>query len=487
MERNMPSEIIFSVLGGGQEVGASCYLLKIDNKKILLDCGKGIKDGIIYGPDFSSMLNNKINFSDIDAVFISHAHFDHIGYLAELEDLCKNVPVYASTLTAELAKVLLWDNIDKSKLKMQCMDYNSFMAKMECCIQRITRVSYNTPIDFGSFKATFFEAGHIPGASMIALETEEQKILYTGDYNFKKTVLTNKAALPDNFKADNIILCSLNAKKSINNHKTVNQYFPEIFNKIKTSSVFLKTSQLTKGLETLSMLTEKMLSGKMETYKIYIDESIWNLANAFGKLGICTLSGNCFRYSSPPSIGEKVIYIGRNPPDFPARKIDIEFTLHSTRTGDIKLLDRYLSPNGSVIVVHSPNASNVSENMSDTNPAKSSLAIGVAMQRSRDVNQKKYEKQAIEKLITYLTHDDVSDDIIVNTLLSLGLICDRRPSAVTKAEESLCEKAKKAIEQINLSLPDNVTYKAQKAQQVALKMIGSQVLESDDEQFLLDF
>ena len=153
MERNMPSEIIFSVLGGGQEVGASCYLLKIDNKKILLDCGKGIKDGIIYGPDFSSMLNNKINFSDIDAVFISHAHFDHIGYLAELEDLCKNVPVYASTLTAELAKVLLWDNIDKSKLKMQCMDYNSFMAKMECCIQRITRVSYNTPIDFGSFKA----------------------------------------------------------------------------------------------------------------------------------------------------------------------------------------------------------------------------------------------------------------------------------------------------------------------------------------------
>ena len=125
--------------------------------------------------------------------------------------------------------------------------------------------------------------------------------------------------------------------------------------------------------------------------------------------------------------------------------------------------------------------------MSDTNPAKSSLAIGVAMQRSRDVNQKKYEKQAIEKLITYLTHDDVSDDIIVNTLLSLGLICDRRPSAVTKAEDSLCEKAKKAIEQINLSLPDNVTYKAQKAQQVALKMIGSQVLESDDEQFLLDF
>lgn len=68
---------------------------------------------------------------------------------------------------------------------------------------------------------------------MIALETEEQKILYTGDYNFKKTVLTNKAALPDNFKADNIILCSLNAKKTINNHKTVNQYFPEIFNKIK--------------------------------------------------------------------------------------------------------------------------------------------------------------------------------------------------------------------------------------------------------------
>lgn len=43
--------IYFIPLGGGQQVGASCYFLKIGTHNILLDCGIGFHNGLIYEPN----------------------------------------------------------------------------------------------------------------------------------------------------------------------------------------------------------------------------------------------------------------------------------------------------------------------------------------------------------------------------------------------------------------------------------------------------
>jgi Cft2 family RNA processing exonuclease len=66
------------VLGGGREVGRSCYQLDIDNYHFLLDCGispksKGLSALPII-PDVNS----------IDAIFVSHAHLDHTGAIPNL-------------------------------------------------------------------------------------------------------------------------------------------------------------------------------------------------------------------------------------------------------------------------------------------------------------------------------------------------------------------------------------------------------------------
>lgn len=67
----------------------SC-LIETEGKRILIDCG----------PDFRQQMLNYTEFAPIDAVLITHEHYDHVGGLDDLRPFCKfgSVSVYADTL-----------------------------------------------------------------------------------------------------------------------------------------------------------------------------------------------------------------------------------------------------------------------------------------------------------------------------------------------------------------------------------------------------
>ena len=82
----MSEGIQVTVLGAGQSIGKSCFLLSVNGLHVLLDCGsyvgKDTKKGL---PEFAK-LPRGVTVNDISAVLISHFHMDHIGGLVYLRN-----------------------------------------------------------------------------------------------------------------------------------------------------------------------------------------------------------------------------------------------------------------------------------------------------------------------------------------------------------------------------------------------------------------
>src|ERR1700733_3413263 len=94
-------------LGAADTVTGSKYLLTINHNQYLVDCGlfQGLKN--LRARNWSSF---DISPAEIKAIFVTHAHIDHTGYIPRLALNGFTGPVYCSRATFDLAKVLLPDS-----------------------------------------------------------------------------------------------------------------------------------------------------------------------------------------------------------------------------------------------------------------------------------------------------------------------------------------------------------------------------------------
>ncbi len=85
----------------GANTACSGYLIEHENTKILVDCGTGVL----------GRLMSKINLKDLDAIYLTHLHFDHTSDLLPLryylDDLDLDINVYTSLTNTPYAEVLL--------------------------------------------------------------------------------------------------------------------------------------------------------------------------------------------------------------------------------------------------------------------------------------------------------------------------------------------------------------------------------------------
>jgi len=191
-----------TALGGFKEVGRSSLLLETNHSKILIDCGINPEPGI-KGADATTGNGNRaypyldsanITINDIDAVILTHAHMDHIGFVPYLFKYGYDGPVYCTPPTRDLAALLLYDyiklvqrsggtplyderDIKKMLLHMVIRDYNE-----------VTNVT-------DEIKLTYHNAGHILGSATVHLHIGEgmYNIVHTGDMKYGFTRLFDPA------------------------------------------------------------------------------------------------------------------------------------------------------------------------------------------------------------------------------------------------------------------------------------------------------
>ena len=198
----------FRALGGGDEVGRSAYEITVGPHTILVDCGisVGARHPDEQTPDISKLHR-------LDALLVTHAHTDHIGWIPALvAHVEEPFPIYCTRPTSELLPVMLKDSrshyeraLAAEQLKQR---YNpSARAPVEAYTRddifeaenRLLEARVGEAVGIGTtdLRATFFPAGHILGAASVVLDGGGRRVVISGDISSDYQHTVSAFSVPD--------------------------------------------------------------------------------------------------------------------------------------------------------------------------------------------------------------------------------------------------------------------------------------------------
>ncbi len=190
----------FTNLTGAAEIGANCYLIEDGADSIVLDAGIHPKKiGNEAKPRFD-LLSGK----DPQAIFITHAHLDHIGALPVFQDEFPSAEVFMTRATAEVGQIMLHNSVNvmlSQRMFDGVAEYPFFThGELEHAVAQWIARPYEEHFRVCRHRnvlATLYDAGHILGSCGVLLETRQgRRIFYTGDVQFENQSLIPGAAFP---------------------------------------------------------------------------------------------------------------------------------------------------------------------------------------------------------------------------------------------------------------------------------------------------
>lgn len=168
-------------LGGAGEVGASCLLVSVADRHILFDCGIRVNQvGEAALPDIELL---KQSVPKLDAIFVSHAHADHIGALPLAHVAYPQAPIYATEPTQRISAVMLANAVrlqesDEKEDTTQIFTQDA----VDATIAKMHTLKMHEWVDlWDGWRVKMIQSGHILGAVSILLETPKGSYLYGGD------------------------------------------------------------------------------------------------------------------------------------------------------------------------------------------------------------------------------------------------------------------------------------------------------------------
>ena len=192
-----------TALGGYREVGRSSLLLETPHSKIILDCGlspepaiRGLNanDGSDINKAFPYLDSANLSINELDAVVLTHAHMDHIGFVPYLFKFGYEGPVYCTPPTRDMAALLLNDYLKLSARAGGTPLYGEKDIR-KMLTHMITRDYGEVTNITDELKLTYHNAGHILGSATVHLHVGEgmYNIVHTGDMKYGFTRLYDPA------------------------------------------------------------------------------------------------------------------------------------------------------------------------------------------------------------------------------------------------------------------------------------------------------
>jgi hypothetical protein len=267
-------EASLNSLGGFAEIGRSSMILSTNESNVLLDCGMNLytKDPLSKFPRFDS---TGIKPSEIDAVLLTHAHFDHTGFLPMLFKYGYNGPVYCTEPTAYLMYILYREYIKHYGSEAHYTD-----TEFEKIFSHLIYLNYNIVTDVApDIKVTLYNAGHIIGSSSFHLHigNGDHNFVYTGDIKFGKSSYLENAVW--NFpRVETLLIEGTNGGRedSYMSREDAEEKLVELLNKvINNQKLVLMPAQLVGTSQELLITLDMLIKQKkIKKCKLYIEKLV---------------------------------------------------------------------------------------------------------------------------------------------------------------------------------------------------------------------
>ena len=173
--------LIYLPLGGAGEIGMNLYVYgygpKHNERLIVVDLGVAFPDmdttpGVdLIFPDISWLKDRR---NQLDAIFITHAHEDHIGALGHLWSEL-GAPVYTRNFTSKIARRKLEENGQSGPI-----------------VNVVSSWPDTTKV--GPFEVSYLPVPHsIPESSALVIDTPKGRLIHSGDFKLDENPVVGEA------------------------------------------------------------------------------------------------------------------------------------------------------------------------------------------------------------------------------------------------------------------------------------------------------
>ena len=200
--------------GAVRTVTGSQHLISVNGKKILLDCG------LFQGTRKQTYERNQqlpYDAASIDAMVLSHAHIDHSGNIPNLVKSGFQGNIICTYATRDLCSIMLRDS---AKIQKYDIDYlnkkrrkkgqamlvpNYTMEDVVESLKYFIGVGYDRSYQIlPGVHVTFYDAGHILGSAIVALDIEDGdakqdvRLVFSGDLGRPKRAILRDPTFLEN-------------------------------------------------------------------------------------------------------------------------------------------------------------------------------------------------------------------------------------------------------------------------------------------------
>ena len=279
-------KLVFS--GAAHEVTGSCHYINACGKNILLDCG------MEQGRDIYENQEVPVAPSDIDYVFLSHAHIDHSGYLPLIYKNGFRGKIFTTVATADLCDIMLRDSAHIQEFEAEWRNRKAkrslekpyeplyTMNDAEGAVQLLVPCNYNERIEIcDGIDIEFTDIGHLLGSSSIKVWLTEngitKTIVFSGDIGNTNQPLIEDPKYTD--EADYVIMESTYGDRY---HGERPDYYTALASHIQTTfdrggNLVIPAFAVGRTQEMLYFIRkikeDKMIKGH-DGFKVYVDSPL---------------------------------------------------------------------------------------------------------------------------------------------------------------------------------------------------------------------